>query len=124
MYDVFEALCKQNNVTPYAVGKATGIRTGTLTNWKKGRYTPKADKMKLIADYFGVSVEYLTTGKAEPKDSLGGTTYYFDDDTAQTAQDIMDNPMLRALFKAARDSRPEDLKMATDLLERVKGTDG
>lgn len=33
-----------------------------FTSWKKGTYKPKLDKLQKIADYFGVSVEYLLTG--------------------------------------------------------------
>lgn len=43
----------------------TGIPTATISNWKAGRYTPKQDKLKRIADYFGVSVDFLITGKEE-----------------------------------------------------------
>lgn len=63
MYDIFEKLCEQNKVTPYRVCKETGITTATISNWKAGRYVPKQDKMKKIADYFGVTVDYLMTGK-------------------------------------------------------------
>lgn len=63
MYKIFEELCKENGVTPYRVCKETGITTATISNWKAGRYTPKADKMQKIADYFGVSLEYLMTGE-------------------------------------------------------------
>ena len=63
MYKIFEELCKENCVTPYRVCKETGITTATISNWKAGRYTPKADKMQKIADYFGVSLEYLMTGE-------------------------------------------------------------
>ena len=45
------------------VTRATGIASSTLTDWKKGRYTPKQDKLQKIADFLGVSLEYLTTGK-------------------------------------------------------------
>lgn len=62
MYFVFEALCAQNGVTPYRVGKETGISTSTLSDWKNGKSSPKQDKLKLIADFFGVSVDYLITG--------------------------------------------------------------
>ena len=63
MYKIFEELCKENGVTTYRVCKETGITTATISNWKAGRYTPKADKMQKIADYFGVSLEYLMTGE-------------------------------------------------------------
>ena len=35
---------------------------------------------------------------------------------------IFDDSDLHALFDAAQNSKPEDLKMAADLLRRLKGT--
>lgn len=66
MYEIFEQLCKEKGVTAYRVCKSTGITTATISNWKAGRYTPKQEKMKKLADYFGVTVNYLMTGK-EPE---------------------------------------------------------
>lgn len=70
MYEIFEKLCAEKGVTPYRVCKETGITTSTISNWKAGRYTPKQDKMQKIADFLGVSIEYLMTGseKVKPKD--------------------------------------------------------
>ena len=59
MYYKFEKLINDNGVTPYEVSKSTGISTATLSNWKAGRYVPKVDKLKKIADYFGVPLEYF-----------------------------------------------------------------
>ena len=36
-----------------------GLAGSTGTDWKKGA-TPRASTLRAIADYFGVSVEYLT----------------------------------------------------------------
>ena len=65
MYEIFEQLLFKYGVTAYKVAKETGITTATLSNWKQGRYTPKQDKLQKIADYFGVSLEYLMTGKED-----------------------------------------------------------
>lgn len=59
MYEIFEKLCKDRGVTVYRVCKDTGIGTGSMSNWKAGRYQLKIEKMQKIADYFGVSVDYL-----------------------------------------------------------------
>lgn len=115
MYEIFEKLCADNDVTPYKVSQATGISRTTLSDWKKGKYTPKQDKLQLIADYFGVSVDYLMTG-VQPND------YYINGETARIAQKIFDDPDLRALFDASADASPDDLKMAADLLKRLKRT--
>lgn len=71
MYDIFEKLLNEYGVTAYRVAKETGISTATLTQWKNGTSTPKQDKLQLIADYFGKSVDYLLTGKeSEVKESI------------------------------------------------------
>ena len=62
MYEIFEQLLSKYGVTAYRVAKETGITTATLTNWKQGKYTPKQDKLQKIADYLGVSLDYLMTG--------------------------------------------------------------
>ena len=69
MYEIFEQLLKEHGVTAYRVSKETGVTTATLTSWKQGKYTPKPEKLQKIADYFGVSLSYLMTGKDEAPDS-------------------------------------------------------
>lgn len=114
-YEVFESLCKKLGVKPYQVSQKTGISTATLSSWKKGTYTPKADKMQKLADYFGVSVDYFTTGEDRPE-------YYVNPETAKIAQEVFEDENLRALFSAARSAKPEDIKLATDMLMRFKET--
>ncbi|MCO7122061.1 helix-turn-helix domain-containing protein [Ihubacter massiliensis] len=62
MYETFEKLLQQHGVTAYKVSKETGVTQSTLSDWKRGRSTPKSSNMKKIADYFHVSVDYLMTG--------------------------------------------------------------
>ena len=45
--------------------KDTGIRRSTFSDWKSGRSKPKTDKLKILADYFGVSVDYFLEDNAE-----------------------------------------------------------
>ena len=106
-YETFRSLCEQRHVTPAVVSRATGIASSTLTEWKKGRYAPKTDKLQKIADYFGVSLEYLMTGEEEG--------YYVNPATAEMAQQIFENPELRLLFDVAKDVTPEQLKLLHDL---------
>ncbi|MGC6174291.1 helix-turn-helix domain-containing protein [Lacrimispora sp. 38-1] len=89
MYDIFEKLCEQNKVTPYRVCKETGITTATISNWKAGRYVPKQDKMKKIADYFKVSVDYLMTGKEDASEEESELTTRDRRDIAKDLDRIM-----------------------------------
>ncbi|MCH1971038.1 helix-turn-helix domain-containing protein [Muricomes sp. OA1] len=74
MYEIFERLLEEHGVTAYKVCKATGLTTATISNWKAGRYTPKQDKLQKIADYFGVSIEYIMTGKESQKEEASSLT--------------------------------------------------
>lgn len=62
MYEIFLKLLSEKGVTAYKVGKETGIASSTFTDWKTGRSVPKQEKLQKIADYFGVSLDYLMTG--------------------------------------------------------------
>lgn len=68
MYEIFEQLLQKYGVTTYQVSKATGISQSTFSNWKSRRNLLSADKATLIANYFGVSLDYLMTGKEEQKE--------------------------------------------------------
>lgn len=70
MYEIFERLLQNHGVSAYKVAKETGVTQSTLSDWKRGRSTPKTENMKKLADYFGVSIDFLMTGKekdAEPQ---------------------------------------------------------
>ncbi len=71
-YKKFEALLKSNNTTAYRVSKATGIAQATFADWKSGRSTPKADKLKKIADHFGVGIGYLMDSETYPISEISG----------------------------------------------------
>ncbi len=58
-YQHFNKLLNERGITVYRIAKDTGISASTFTDWKNGRSVPKADKMRRIADYFGVSLDEL-----------------------------------------------------------------
>lgn len=59
VYEKLQILLDKTDKTAYQVSKETGVSTATLSNWKNGNYVPKADKLKKIADCFGVTVDYF-----------------------------------------------------------------
>lgn len=59
MYEKVEKLMEEKGVKVADVAKATGISSSVFTDWKKGRYTPKADKLYALAQYFDVPMEYF-----------------------------------------------------------------
>lgn len=59
MYEKYVMLRDKKGVTDYRVSVDTGITKSTFSEWKSGRSRPKVDKLKILADYFGVSIEYF-----------------------------------------------------------------
>ena len=115
MYEIFEQLLQSHGITAYRFCKDTGISQSTISTWKKKNNLINGDMAKTIADYFGVSVDYLMTG--EERD---GERYYLNNETAQMAQKLFENKDLRILFDAAQDATPEDLKTTYDMLMALK----
>lgn len=60
MYQKFEQLVKARGITTYRVAKDIGLAPTVFSDWKSGRSKPKVDKLKKIADYFGVTIEYAS----------------------------------------------------------------
>ena len=63
MYEVYQRLLDEKGLKNADVARATGISNMTLSDWKRGKSVPKSDKMRKIAEYLNVSVDYLMTGK-------------------------------------------------------------
>lgn len=59
MYKKYASLLAKTNKTSYLVSKDTGIPQSCLADWKSGRSNPKVDKLKILADYFNVPIEYF-----------------------------------------------------------------
>lgn len=109
MYEIFVQLLDRTGKKASEVAKATGIPSSTFSDWKKGKSSPKAEKLQKIADYFGVSVDYLMTGKEEPEEKRNP---YSD---------------LKGIYlsyaKEAQDSGidPDDIRLAIDTIKRLRG---
>ena len=70
MYEVFEQLLQKKGVSSYKVAKEAGVTQTALSNWKSGRSTPTVKTLQKIADYFGVTIDYLMTGDDSPEQGL------------------------------------------------------
>lgn len=63
MYKIYCQLRDKKGVKDAEVARNTKIAPSVFSEWKKGKSNPKQDKLQRIADYFGVSIEYLMTGE-------------------------------------------------------------
>lgn len=57
LYERYSGMRDERKLTDADVARETKIAQPTFSDWKSGRSTPKIDKIKRIADFFGVSIE-------------------------------------------------------------------
>lgn len=103
--------------TQKEVAEVIGVSPQTFNTWCRCIALPRMGKVQRLADYFGVNKSDLIDEVQKTGQEEG---YYINDETAKVAQEIFDDPDLRALFSAARDAKPDDLKMAAEMLRRFK----
>lgn len=63
MYEIYCKLRDEKGVKDADVARETEITKSTFTDWKNGRSVPGSEKMKKLAEYFGVTVDYILTGE-------------------------------------------------------------
>lgn len=109
-----KTICKERKIPISKLERDLGFSNGYIGQLRKGVFPD--DRLKLIAEYLNLSMNYLQTGE----ESNGSERYYLNDETSQIAQDIFENKELRLLFDAARDAEPEDLETVHSMLLALK----
>lgn len=116
-YERIKTLCKEKGVTVTGTEKELGFARGSLC--KVNTNKPSMEKVQKLADYFGVSVQYLMTGE---EDSPNETPhYYLDDDARDLAQFMFENPEYKVLFDASRKVKKEDIEFVKQFMDRMRG---
>ena len=57
IYSKIKKMCKANGINIDRLEKACGLSNGTISYWRKG--SPRVENLQKVADYFGVSIEFL-----------------------------------------------------------------
>lgn len=118
VYERIESLRKSRNISQGKLEKELGFSNGSVSKWKNS--TPTPERLQKIAEYFGVSVDYLMTGEEKQG-------YYLNEETAKMAQEMFEDEDMRSLFDMKRNMPPERFKahmeFMKNLYEQEKGKD-
>ena len=108
VFERIEDLRKSRKISQGKLEKELGFSNGSISKWKTSMPTP--ERLQKIADYFGVTVDYLMTGrdnvpeeKKKPYSDLKGIYLSY----AQEAQDSGIDP--------------DDIRLAIDTIKRLRG---
>lgn len=63
MVDRIRELCKGRKLSIHSLEEKIGFPNNTIAKWDVNR--PSVDRVMAVADYFGVSAEYLVKGVKE-----------------------------------------------------------
>lgn len=61
------ALRRSKKMTQVQLAKVAGVSSPAVTEWEKDSYLPKAASLEAIATKFGVTTDYILTGKGDPE---------------------------------------------------------
>ncbi|MBQ7897616.1 MAG: helix-turn-helix transcriptional regulator [Clostridia bacterium] len=82
-YDRVNELCSRQGMSITALAVELGLSKGTPTNWKKMTQPPRRNTLKAVADYFGVSVEYLTSEEKEKASDVKSNAMFLDNSSVR-----------------------------------------
>ena len=105
-YDRIERLLFENGMKQADLAKATGISTGLISQWKNRSQQPSAKKLQIIADYFGVSTDYLLGN--EPKEKTPAEA------------DVTFDDFTYAMYGESRGLTEENKNMLLDMARMLK----
>lgn len=115
MYSIFAKLLKDRGFTVADVSRATGINESTFSNWKRRQNRLSAKNAEIVARFFGVSVDYLMTGRVQTV--VPSEDYNLNSEVIQL---MAERPDIKRFVDEAKDADPEDVQTALDMLLSLK----
>ena len=93
-----------------------GVSEGTISRWESGDIANmRRDKIALIAQALRISPEVIM--EWEPMDNQ--PQYYTDPETAKKAQEMFEDPTMRALYDMKRNMDPQKFQAHVDMMKRL-----
>ena len=110
----FESLLRSRKLTKAAIADNLGIRRQIFTEWKTNGNLPRMDIATKIAQFLGVSVEYLLTGINEEKNSITDeemeiVNKYRAGQLQQESEYTEEEKKLISLWRALTDDQKDDV---------------
>lgn len=123
VYNRIERLCENKGVSGYRMCADVGISRSFITGLRKGRtksITPETAEK--IANYFGVSIDYLVTGKSDnPEPTQKEKAPVLDDEALDMMEQMHKRPELKVLFSTSIKAKKEDIEAVDKLLKHMAG---
>ena len=116
LYERIKKLCGARDIKISDLCKATGIRSGMMTDLKMGRSKSLSSaSLSKIAGYFEISVDYLLG--METSDQIDEQKR----ELAELLEEIRRNPDLRTMFSLTKNATPEEVRQYIKVIKAIRG---
>ena len=120
LYERIDALCKERDMSVTEMCRQLNVPRTTLSELKSGRSKTLGIKhLTKIAEFFGVTVDYLVTGEKDKASAKAEA----DDEVSEMLEEIRRRPDLRVLFSLSKNATPEDIRKAIKIIKAICGDD-
>lgn len=112
----------ERDMTQSELSRLTGIRVSSISDYLRGIYEAKQDKVFQIAEALRVNPAWLMgldVSREWPTQENADENYYHDPEAAALADMIKDNPRYRVLFEASRDLSKENIDFVIKMIENL-----
>ena len=108
MLEKIKSLCAKNGMSVSQLEQILGLSNKAIYRWDTSK--PSIDRVKAVADYFGVTVDYLLSDEKQ-----------LDEKEELLERAFADNPDMRILFKVTEKCSPSEIKTAIRLIQALRG---
>ena len=91
------------------------VSPSTVGMYEQNRRIPDAEILVKISNIFNVTVDYLLGNSDQKKEQ-----YYFDNETAELAQELLENNDFKVLMSASRKLSKDDLDAVIKVINSMR----
>lgn len=126
-YDTLKKLCEEKNISPSKAATECGISRSTVTWWKQHKTSPNSEQVSKLAEYFGVSTDYLLGNdqKEKPAQNVqvrdeNDNIVVLDKETRDLIDSLRSKPEMKMLFSVSKGATKEDIIRTVKIIEALK----
>ena len=115
-YDLFCQLCEQKGVSVTRATVEMGLSRTIGSKWKRTGATPNGETLNRIAEYFGVTTDYLLTGEETKTAAID----VVDDDLREYLDELRSRPEKRLLFSVTKNATRSQIEAIVKMIEEMQ----
>ena len=115
-YDLFCQLCEKKGVSVTRATVEMGLSRTIGSKWKRTGATPNGETLNRIAEYFGVTTDYLLTGEQAERAAID----VVDDDLREYLEELRSRPEQRLLFSVTKNATRSQIEAIVKMIEEMQ----